>query len=143
MKSVFIDSNIPMYWAGRDSEYKEPCRAVLEAAARGKIDCCTSSEVLQEILYRFWALRDIATGHAIFDGFLVVVSQVLPVGEEDVRMARKLQEKYELGPRDLIHAAVMLNNEVTTIVTADRDFDKIKGIERLDPLDFSDRKPPV
>ena len=138
MKPVFIDSNIPMYWAGQDSELKEPCRRILEATASRQIEGVTSSEVFQEILYRFWALRDIATGHAIFDRFRIVVTEILPVGAEDVLLARQLQEKYQLGPRDLVHAAVMLNNGITTIITADRDFDKIPGIKRLDPLYFED-----
>jgi predicted nucleic acid-binding protein len=36
--------------------------------------------------------------------------------------------------RDLIHAAVMLNNDVGTIASFDGGFDQVKGIERL-PLD--------
>ena len=33
--------------------------------------------------------------------------------------------------RDLIHAAVMLNNDVRSIASFDGGFDNVKGIERL------------
>jgi predicted nucleic acid-binding protein len=33
--------------------------------------------------------------------------------------------------RDLIHAAVMLNNDVKSIASFDGGFDNVKGIERL------------
>lgn len=136
MKRVFIDSNIPMYYAGRESEFKEPCRHILESIASEEIDAYTSVEVLQEILYRFWHLRDITTGRRIFDLFSKTIAAVLPVIEHDVYLARALSEKYTCGPRDLLHVAVMQNNDIKTIISADRDFDSVRSIKRIDPLDF-------
>jgi len=37
--------------------------------------------------------------------------------------------------RDLVHLAVMRRAGCTHIVTADRGFDGLSGIQRLDPLD--------
>ena len=48
---VFIDSNIPMYVAGADHPNREPSRKFLDRVRSGKVDACTSTEVLQEILY--------------------------------------------------------------------------------------------
>jgi len=39
-----------------------------------------------------------------------------------------------IDARDLVHATVMLRVGSKRILTADRGFDKIPGIERLDPL---------
>ena len=36
-------------------------------------------------------------------------------------------EKYGLKPRDALHAATALENKITTIVSCDEDFDKLKG----------------
>lgn len=137
MKRVFIDSNIPMYGAGRNSEFKEPCRRVLESVAREEIEGYTSVEVLQEILYRFWHLGDTASGLQLFDLFSETVTAVLPVTETDVYLARSHSEKYSCGPRDLLHLAVMQNNRIETIITADKHFDAVDSIERIDPLEFS------
>lgn len=38
--------------------------------------------------------------------------------------------------RDLIHAAVMLNNGVQTIVSTDSHFDQLDGIRRIHPQQF-------
>lgn len=136
MKRVFIDSNIPMYYAGRESEFKEPCRHILESVAREEIEGYTSVEVLQEILYRFWHLNDMTTGRQIFDLFSKAVSVVLSVTEQDVNLARSLSEKHVCGPRDLLHVAVMQNNSIATIISADKDFDSVHVINRIDPRDF-------
>ena len=137
MKRVFIDSNIPMYWAGRKSEFKEPCRHILESVAREELEGYTSVEILQEILYRFWYLNDMSKGRQIFDLFSETATAVLPVTEPDVHLARSLSEKHTCGPRDLLHLAVMQNNSIPTIISADKDFDAVGSIERVDPLDFA------
>ena len=38
--------------------------------------------------------------------------------------------------RDLIHVAVMLNNGIRTIVSADKHFDLFPEIHRIDPFDI-------
>jgi predicted nucleic acid-binding protein len=57
---VFIDSNIPMYVAGRDHPLREPARRFLARVRAGEVEGCTSTEVLQEILYRYAALKGLA-----------------------------------------------------------------------------------
>ena len=56
---VFVDSNVPMYVAGRDHPLRDPARRFLERARSGAVDICTSTEVLQEILRVFerWYCR--------------------------------------------------------------------------------------
>lgn len=36
-------------------------------------------------------------------------------------------------PRDLIHAAVMINNGISHLITADKHFDSIKEVTRIAP----------
>lgn len=57
MVRVYIDSNIPMYVAGRDHPLREPARRFLERVRAAEVEACTSTEVLQEILYRYIALK--------------------------------------------------------------------------------------
>ena len=54
---VFIDSNIPMYVAGRDHPLRAPAMRLLERVRAGEIEACSGTEVLQEILYRYAGLR--------------------------------------------------------------------------------------
>ena len=65
---VFVDSNIPMYVAGGEHEHREPARRFLERVELGQIEASTSTEVLQEILYRYSSIgrRDLAAEFTIF-----------------------------------------------------------------------------
>jgi uncharacterized protein len=128
---IFVDSNIPMYVAGRDHPLREPARRFLERARSGEVEICTSTEVLQEILYRYAALdrRDLAG--AVYDLFVQLCPVVLPVTLADTDRARALVAADErVGVRDAIHAAVMLNNAVAEIATFDTGFDAIAGVTR-------------
>ena len=57
----------------------------------------------------------------------------LNVKRSVVLRAQSLMEKYKIKPRDAIHAATALENGIETIVSYDRDFDKLEEIKRLVP----------
>lgn len=132
---VFIDSNLPMYVAGRDHPLREPARRLLARMQGGEIEGCTSTEVLQEILYRYAGLRRFDLAGEVYDLFVQLCPVVFPVTLADTDRARALLgSRVEASVRDLVHAAVMLNNGVSLIATFDRGFDTIPGIRRF-PMD--------
>jgi len=132
MKPVFVDSNIPMYVAGRDHPHREPARRLLARARAGEIGACTSTEVLQEILYRYAGLRRLDLAREVYDLFVQLCLKVFPVTLADTDRAKELAcSGAGIGVRDAIHAAVMINNDVPEIATFDGGFDRIHGIERL------------
>jgi predicted nucleic acid-binding protein len=129
---VFVDSNIPMYVAGRDHPHRDPARRFLERARGGDIDICTSTEVLQEILYRYAALKRLDLAAAVYDLFVQLCPTVLPVTLADTDRAKVLMTGVSrVGARDAIHAAVMLNHDLHQIATFDGGFDRIEGVTRL------------
>jgi hypothetical protein len=131
---LFLDTNIPMYAAGAVGPYKRPCVDVLKAVAEGRLDAVTNVEVFQEILYRFHALRRLSDGIELSVYFRQCVPNALPVVWDDVEMALKLLHEYkDLKPRDALHAGVMLNHGITQICSADKDFDRIQEVDRIDP----------
>jgi hypothetical protein len=130
---VFVDSNIPMYVAGREHPAREPARRLLERARDGEVEACTSTEVLQEILFRYSALRRLDLGAQVYDLFVQVCSVVFPVTLADTDRARDLLVKGpKISARDAVHAAVMLNNGLSRIATLDAGFDAVPGVTRLD-----------
>jgi len=132
---VFIDSNVPMYVAGRDHPLREPARRFLARARGGAVEICTSTEVLQEILYRYTALKRRDVASEVYELFVQVCPIVFPVTIADTDRARTLIVSHpDVGVRDAIHAAVMFNNDVTRIATFDEAFERIPGVERV-PLD--------
>ncbi|MGB7217828.1 MAG: type II toxin-antitoxin system VapC family toxin [Vicinamibacterales bacterium] len=129
---IFVDSNIPMYVAGRDHPHRDPSRRFLERARAGDIDICTSTEVLQEILYRYAALKRLDLAAAVYDLFVQLCPTVLPVTLADTDRAKTLMTGTpRVGARDAIHAGVMLNHDIDQIATFDEGFDRIDGITRL------------
>jgi predicted nucleic acid-binding protein len=129
---IFVDSNIPMYVAGRDHSHRDPSRRFLERARSGDIDICTSTEVLQEILYRYAALKRLDLAAAVYDLFVQLCPTVLPVTLADTDRAKMLMTgTTQVSARDAIHAAVMLNHDLDQIATFDGGFDRIEGVTRL------------
>ena len=122
-----------MYVAGRDHPNRAPARRFLAGVQRGEIEGCTSTEVLQEILYRYSALGRRDTACEVYDLFVQVCPLVLNVTLADTDRARDLLAGIErLSARDAVHAAVMLNHEVEWIATFDRGFDLAPGLRRFD-----------
>jgi uncharacterized protein len=129
---VFIDSNVPMYVAGREHRNREPARRFLDRVRAARVDGCTSTEVLQEILYRYSALRRLDLARQVYDLFVAVCPVVFPVDLSDTDRARDLLCGGEnISARDAVHAAVMLNHGLTEIATFDEGFDRIEGIRRI------------
>ena len=132
---VFIDSNVPMYVAGRDHPLREPARRFLARVRAGEIDGCTSTEVLQEILYRYVGLRRVDLALEVYELFVRVCPVVFPVTLADTDRTRDLlRQAPGVGVRDALHAAVMLNDEVKRIASFDRGFDRHPKLERF-PLE--------
>lgn len=129
---VFLDSNIPMYVAGRAHPNREPARRMLERVRSGEVEGCTSTEVLQEILYRYTALERRDLARDVYDLFVQICPIVFDVTLADTDRARDLLiEHVGLSARDAVHVAVMVNRSVDRIATFDRGFDVVPGIKRV------------
>jgi predicted nucleic acid-binding protein len=129
---VFVDSNIPMYVAGRDHPHREPARRFLERVRAGDVEACTSTEVLQEILYRYAGLRRLDLAGQVYDLFVQLCPVIFAVTLADTDRAKSmLADTAGIGVRDAIHAAVMANNDVTAIATFDTAFDHVPGVSRV------------
>jgi len=136
---IFIDANIVMYAVGRPHRYKEACARIIVDISEGKIPAVTDCEILQEILYRYWYIRELEKGLQVFEDFQNLVPKIFPIGREDlIESAQILRENFPVSPRDALHVAVMRNNGVNSILSTDTHFDLIPRIQRKDPLTMSD-----
>ena len=122
---IFIDSNVPMYLVGAEHPNKGIARRLLETAIEARERLVTDAEVLQEILHRYVAI-DPATA-----AILGVIDEVHPIERADVDRARRIVLTSRLSARDAIHLAVMQRHEIGRILTFDRAFDGLPGIQRL------------
>lgn len=133
---VMLDVNVAMFAAGRAHPYKQPCVWVMTEIAEGRLIAAIDTEIIQEILYRYGSIHQWPVAVTLARSLLDIVPTIFPVLPADARLAIDLFEEY--GPkgvkaRDALHAAVMRNNGVIQVISADLHFDLIAGITRLDP----------
>lgn len=130
--SFFVDTNIVVYAAGQ-GEYREPCLELLRAVAAGRCEGRTSTAMVEEA----WHLELSGRGGplpGLARRTYAVFTPLLPVTDETVELALSL-DAGALGANDRIHLATCRQHSIDTIVSADADFDQVKGIRRIDPLD--------
>ncbi|MEX2598730.1 MAG: type II toxin-antitoxin system VapC family toxin [Dehalococcoidia bacterium] len=135
VETIFIDTNVPIYAAGRPHPLKQPCIEVLQWASVQPMAFVTDAEVLQELLHRYLSLRLWPQGKDVLEWFAdLMEGRIEPVHAADVRQAAQLAGGLrQLSGRDLLHAAVMQRVGVNRMVSADAGFDGLPGVERLDP----------
>lgn len=133
--AAFLDANVPIYAAGKPHPLKEPCARILLLAAQYPQAFVTDAEILQELLHRYLALRLWSQGRVAFRHFAELMRErVEAVQGVDVERAAELADSDpELSARDLLHVAVMERLQVNRIISADKGFDRLPEIERLDP----------
>ena len=89
--AYFLDTCVPIYAAGRDHPYREPCVRIVLAVADGEIEAVTDAEVIQETAYRFHAIHRPTEGLKLAEAFLSLVEAVLPVTRREVARSLQLQ----------------------------------------------------
>lgn len=131
-----LDTNVALYAKGGESAHREPCRRVFTLAADGAFEAQASVELIQEYLHararltgdRALALREareLASGLTLH-----------PVEVDDTLRALDLYGSVPgLGSIDAVHAATALRHGSDAIVSADKAFDGVPGLRRIDPLE--------
>jgi len=135
---IFVDANVIMYAVGAEHSYRHSCQASLNRIVNEKLPAVVSSEIHQEILHRYLSLGLPDKAEQVSIKLETVIPTTLPVTIDDIRRARKLLKRYPtLNARDLLHAAVMIENGISHILTADTHFDLVSKVRRIDPRDFA------
>lgn len=136
MTRVLVDANVFIYALGAEHPYREACRDVVAALARGEVQAETSVEILQEVAH---VRRRRKGGADAAARAREILAWDLPVHEFDVddleRALGLIERDDSLPVRDAVHAAMALNREIGAVLSTDRDFDRIEGLTRIDPGD--------
>lgn len=130
--TFFVDANVIVY-AATESEYREPCLAILDAVALGEADGRISPAVLEEVWYversgRAGSLDGLAA-HAY-----TLFTPLSPVTDEAFRLALELRAP-GLGPADRLHVGTCMSQGIHVVISADSHFGGLPGMRRVDPLD--------
>ncbi len=132
--TVFLDTNIFVYAAGKDHPHKESCLQVLRDVAEGSLPATTSVEVIQELLHLFSRRQRRADGIALCRRVLALIPEPLPIDRGTVGLLCDLAEKYpDKSARDLLHLASMVGAGIGRVVSVDADFDVFDEVVRVVP----------
>jgi predicted nucleic acid-binding protein len=134
---ALLDTNVPMYAAGRTHPYRDACQWIMTEVAYTRLLVAIDVEIIQEILHRYGALGRHGDAVTMATNLFALVPIIYPVTSADVQTAVGLYQQHAphgVRSRDVIHAAVMLNNGLTEIISADGHFDLIAGLRRTDPV---------
>ena len=71
--------------------HRDPARRFLERVKAGDFEAVTSAEVLQEILFRYAGLKRLDLARRVYDLFVLLCPEVLPVTLVDTDRARDIE----------------------------------------------------
>ena len=134
MPKYYIDSNIFFYARIMDKRYGESCSKILRGIFRGEVEAVTSALTPIEVAN---ALRKYGVSteevRKSIDAMLSLVLAIYEFERIDIAESIRISEEFDISPYDAVHIAIMKKADVTRIISADRDFDRVTGIERIDP----------
>jgi predicted nucleic acid-binding protein len=136
MRRFLFDTGVFIYALGGDHPYREPCRRLLREVRSGRLANEASVELIHEFTYV--RLRQVSSrAEAVQAAFEIMHSFSLHTVEfRDMERANDLWCEHErLDMRDAIFAAQALNRGIDAILSPDRGFDGIDGLQRIDPAD--------
>ena len=123
--SVFIASIVTTDAQGRKA------RDILQAVAESRIQGYTATLTFDEVVYIVRMMAGSVNSIPAGEHFLRIQNlKFIDVTYESIVGAQELIKKYNLKPRDAIHAACAIQRRIPIIISQDKDFDKIKELKR-------------
>ncbi len=139
---LVVDTTVLVYAVGDDHPLRAPCREVIERAGSGRLRAVTTVEVIQEFAHVRARRRGRTDAAQLAMAASVVLSPLLQPDIDDLGAAMELWETQpDLGAFDAVLVATARRVDARAIVTADRSFVTVAGINVWDPAapDFIER----
>lgn len=136
MRRFLYDTSIFVYALGGEHAYREPCREVVRRAASGELQGEASADLLQELTHQRTRRTGDRAAAALAARNVAKLAWWHPLEPGDAQRGIDLfKEHPDLDARDAVFAALALNRGIDAILSTDRAFDEIAGLERIDPAD--------
>ena len=125
--NLFITATISLDSKGQKA------RELIDKINNGLFKAYTSSLTIDEVM---WVLQKFKDRQIAYETAKTIIfaSKInfIPIDIEIISASLEVYNENNLRPRDSIHLAVMKHKGIKTIISSDSDFDKIKGIKRID-----------
>ncbi|MBA2506282.1 MAG: type II toxin-antitoxin system VapC family toxin [Thermoleophilaceae bacterium] len=131
---IVLDTTVLMYAKGGTHPLRDPCREIVAAVGDGRIEATTTPEVIQEFAHVWTRRRNRAEAATLGMSYGQLLSPLLPVTGETLAQGLTLfGEAERLDAFDCVLAATAIASAATALVSADRAFADVAGIEHLLP----------
>ena|SRR3989338_10282543 len=131
-EAFYIDANVFIFGALDKQELGEKAGIFLQASIDKGIRIYTSALTFDEFSYKVLRNKPIEDAIKSITAFLSLPNLTfLSVSKVTIWLAFELIKKYHIDPRDAIHLACAVQNNIKTIISEDKDFDKVKEIKRI------------
>jgi predicted nucleic acid-binding protein len=127
---LYLDANIFIFASLNTGEEGAKAVALLTRIQLGEEHAVTSALTFDEVFWEVKKNREIAKALETAEAMLNFPNlEIVPANKETVYSAIQLIKKYNLAPRDAIHAATAIAEKVDCIVTTDAHFGKVKELK--------------
>jgi predicted nucleic acid-binding protein len=138
----YLDTNVIIYAIENHLKYGKKCKKILEEIESGKLKVGCSVVVLVEIINVLKKLNKELEKKKentldIKKNIDAILSLPITWFDLGIILIRRASEyNFNINGVDYIHISTMELNNITEIITADEDFEKVHLVRRLDPLNF-------
>jgi uncharacterized protein len=130
---IVLDTTVLSYAAGGAHDYQAPCREIVDAIGAGRVRASTTVEVIQEFAHIRARRRPRTDAAGLASKYVTLLSPLLVVATEDLTQGLELWRRHErLGSFDAVLAATCVRHGAT-LVSADRAFSRIRGLDFVVP----------
>jgi len=138
----YLDTNIIVYAIENHPKFGKECKKILKEIQNSRLEVGCSMLVLIELINVLKKinkkLREDGGGNLDIKKNIDAILS-LPIIWFDIGIIvikRASEYDFSVTGIDYIHISTMELNSVNEIITADKDFDKVSIVRRLDPLKF-------
>ncbi len=133
MGVIALDTSVLVYAVGTEHPLREPCRNLITAIG-DHLEATTTIEVIQEFAHVRARRRTRRDAVNLARNFVATLTPLLVPTTDDLARGLVLFEEHaDLDCFDAVLAATCLSRGVTALVSADRAFADVAGLNRVDP----------
>jgi predicted nucleic acid-binding protein len=127
---LYLDANVFIFASLSTKDYGNKAESLLDKVQRGEEKAKTSALTFDEVFWEVRRNRGLEKALQAGEAMLNYPNlDIIPADREIVLFAIHIIKEFNLAPRDAIHAATALAEKVDCIVSTDRHFEKVKGLQ--------------
>lgn len=130
---IVLDTTILVYAIGAAHPLRQPCRRLIGAIGEGRVEATTTVEAIQELVHVRARRRSRADAARQGNSYATLLAPLVRPTADDLGDGLDLFEAHRgLGAFDAVLAATA-RSRGATLVSADRAFAVVPGLEVVDP----------